>query len=186
MGRDRERRSDDAGDRSGPAEPAPDAGETRYRTGEGGDGGETATEGSLAEIAEEEPEPEARLLDRVPENVVPLGAGSLFTSTLLSGGACLVALWGLTTGRYFGFEPFQITLAVVQWGFATMVQGAGVYFARKRTRWLVVMLGAAAGVLSIVGLPFAILAALCLGLGKNHFAMTTPADYIDTSGGDDD
>ena len=60
-------RSDEAGERTGPAEPAPDAGETRYRTGEGG---ATADEGTLAEIAEDEPEPEDRLLDRVPENVV--------------------------------------------------------------------------------------------------------------------
>jgi len=125
------------------------------------------------------------LLARVPEWVVTFGAGSLLTSTLLTLAAAAFAGHAVATGRpYLELEPYQLGLATLQFSGATVFQAAGVYFARKRIRWLVVMLATAAGILSIIGLPFAFVACVCLGLGKYHFALDTPAERL-RAGGDE-
>lgn len=114
------------------------------------------------------------LLARVPEWVVSLGAGALLTSTLLTLGAAVFAGYAITTGRYYGYEPYQLGLATFQFTAVTVFQAVGVYFARRRIRWMWAMLAAIGGALTFIALPFAAVALVCIGIGKYHFALDTP------------
>lgn len=118
------------------------------------------------------------ILARVPEWVVPLGAGALFASTLITFGATIFAAYSLMIGQYYGFEPHQIGLASLQFTLATVLQAAGVYFARKRVRWMIVMLAAILGSLTFLALPFSLVALVCIGVGRYHFAQATPIEWL--------
>lgn len=118
------------------------------------------------------------LLARVPEWVVALGAGALLASTLITLGAAAFTGYSITAGRYYGYQPWQIGLATLQFGAATIFQAAGVYFARRRVRWMIVMLAAILGSLTFIALPFSFVALVCVGIGKYHFAQTTPAALL--------
>ena len=118
------------------------------------------------------------LLARVPEWVVALGSGALLASTIITLGATAFVAYGLSTGRYFGYQPWQIGLATLQFAAATIFQAAGVYFARKQIRWMIVMLAAILGSLTFIALPFSLVALVCLGIGKYHFAQDTPKEYL--------
>lgn len=124
------------------------------------------------------------LLARVPEWVVPLGAGFLLTSTLITAVLAVLSAYLLLTGDYTGvFEPFaefrgRMLLVVLQTTFATLFQGAGTYFARKQTHWGTVMLAAIFGSLVFVTLPFTIPALVLVGVGRYHFSLATPVERI--------
>lgn len=120
-------------------------------------------------------------LARVPEWVVALGAGALLASALVTFGLAVFAGYSLAAGRFYGYQPWQIGLATMQFGAATVFQAAGVYFARKRVRWMLVMLAAILGSLTFVALPFTLVALVCIGLGKYHFAQVTPAEWLGSS-----
>lgn len=167
---------DEAGDADHPARgasgaPAPDDADGRYATGES----EPSTSGGLS------PEDDqrgiaTRILDRVPVQVVALGAGFLLASTLVT---FVVAAWGLyslVSGQYavLGFPPTQVILLVVTFGFATVFQATAVRWARRRVKWTWVMLACAMGTVSVVASPLALPAAILLFLGKRHFTMSTP------------
>lgn len=118
------------------------------------------------------------LLARVPEAVVPLGAGSLATAMLLTlAGAGFIA-YSIMVGEFHGYQPYQIYLAGFQFTVATVAQLLGVHFARQRVRWTMVMIAGALGTLTFVALPFSLLALVCLGLGKAHFSSHTPRSVI--------
>lgn len=139
-----------------------------------------------ATSGEAEPETVARegLLARVPEWVVPLGAGFLLTSTLVTAALAVLSAYLLLTGNYAGpLEPFapygsRMILVVLQSTFATVFQGAGTYFARQRTHWGTVMLAGIFGSLVFVTLPFTVPSLVLVGLGKYHFSLATPVDRI--------
>lgn len=118
------------------------------------------------------------LLSRVPGWVVPLGAGSLFTATLVTFAGFLFVAYGLATGTYFGFQPYELQLAAFQFVLATAAQAAGVYFALGRVRWTFVMVATVLGALAFITVPFSAIAFVCLGLGKYHFASFTPASLV--------
>jgi hypothetical protein len=182
--------SDDTGDAAGdedhPARgasgtPTPDDPDGRYVTGEGGTstGDDRSSEDDQRGLA-------TRILDRVPVQVVSLGAGFLLTSTLVT---FVVAAWGLyslVSGQYaaLGFPPTQVLLLVVTFGFATVFQAAAVRWARRRVKWTWVMLACAMGTVSVVASPLALPASILLFLGKRHFTMSTPFWVI--RGDDDD
>jgi hypothetical protein len=116
------------------------------------------------------------VLARVPEWVVALGAGSLATATLVTLAAALFMGYSVTTGQLYGYQPYQIGFATLQFAGVTVFQAAGTYYARGRTRWMWVMLAAIAGSLTLVVLPFTVVALLCIGLGKHHFSSYTSAE----------
>lgn len=124
------------------------------------------------------------VLAKVPEWVVPLGAGFLFTATLVAGTVFVLLLYPLVTGDYGGvFEvarPYapRLGFVVLQFALATLFLGAGTYFARRRTHWGTVLLTGIFGSLAFVTLPFTVPALVLLGLGRYHFALTTPVDRI--------
>lgn len=132
-------------------------------------------DGGSAERHETAREP---LLAGVPEWVVALGAGSLLASTLITLGAAAFAGYSITAGQFYGYQPWQLGLATFQFSAATVFQAAGVYFARKRIRWLLVMLAAILGSLTFIALPFTVVALVCIGLGKYHFAQVTPIERL--------
>lgn len=135
-------------------------------------------EGDDAEPRTDQPVERQPLLARVPEWVVALGAGSLLASTLVTLGATAFVGYGFATGQFFGYQPYQIGLATMQFTGATIFQAFGVYFARKRVRWLLVMLAAILGSLTFIALPFTVVALVCIGLGKYHFAQSTPSEWL--------
>ena len=110
------------------------------------------------------------LLARIPEWVVALGAGTLATSTLLTCAAALFMGYSVVTSQWYGFQPYQIWFATLQFTAVTIFQAAGTYYARDRTRWMWVMLSAIAGSLTLIVLPFTVVALFCIGLGKYHFS----------------
>ncbi|PSP76220.1 hypothetical protein BRC86_01820 [Halobacteriales archaeon QS_3_64_16] len=118
------------------------------------------------------------MLAGVPEGVVAFGAGSLATATLLTLAGGIFILYSIVVGQFYGYQPYQLSLAAFQFAVATVAQLLGVYFARQRVRWTWVMLGAALGTLTFVALPFSVLALACLGVGKYHFASHTPRSVI--------
>lgn len=118
------------------------------------------------------------VLARVPESVVPLGAGSLATATLLTLAGTGFIAYSVFVGEFYGYRPYQIYLAGFQFTVATIAQLSGVYFARQRVRWTLVMIAGALGTLTFVALPFSLLALVCLGLGKHHFSSHTPRSVI--------
>lgn len=144
-------------------------------------GGEKGTDGAegIAETAGNEGEATGgSVLARVPEAVIPLGAGSLATATLLTlAGAGFIA-YSIATGQFYGYQPYQIFLAGFQFSVATIAQVIGVHFARQRVRWTWVMIAGALGTLTFIALPFSVLALVCLGLGKYHFSSHTPQSVI--------
>ena len=148
-------------------DPTPDDADAQYRTGE-----------TDERPDEPEDEPAESFFARVPESVVSLGSGALLTTALLTTVAALFTGYSAATGTHFGFEPYQILLAALQFFFASALQWSGLYFARQRVRWLWVMLAALSGIFSIIGLPFAILAVVCLFLGRYHFASYTPSERL--------
>ena len=118
------------------------------------------------------------LLARVPEWVVPLGAGCLLTATLITLATLGFVVFSLLTGRTYGYARWQLVLALVQFGFVTLLLGLGTRYARQRRRWLVAMLAALAGTLTFIAAPLTVPALVCLGLGKYHFSLDTPADQV--------
>lgn len=158
----------------------------RFRNGTAvGDEGESADREAVEDRADQHvPEEDDRLLARVPEWVVSLGAGSLLTATLITL-AGTVFLWSaVADGRWYGYQPYKIVLAGLQFTMVTVFQAVGVYFARKRIKWMWVMLAAVAGSLTFVALPFTAVALVCVGLGKYHFTLDTPVSLI--RGGDEE
>lgn len=149
-------------------------------------GGENTT---LADIAEEEPEPDRSdvgYLPHLPETFVTLGAGCLATSAMITLLAFGYVVWMMRTGNTGGLLPYQVTLAAIQMGFATLILAAGSYFAVKRVRWTFVMLAALVGSFAVLTLPLTAIAVLTIGLGRIHFR----APFIDSShlslGGNDE
>lgn len=124
------------------------------------------------------------LLSRVPEWVVVLGSGFLFTATLVSLTGALAVTYLLVTGDFTGlFAPVEqyaprLFLVEFQLIFATVFQGAGVYFARRRTHWGTVLLSCLVGSLVFVTIPLTLPAFVLIGLGKYHFSLTTPLDSL--------
>lgn len=121
------------------------------------------------------------LLARVPEWVVPLGAGFLLAATLVTLAAAGFVAYSLATGRTYDYARWQLVLALVQFGFVTALLGLGTRYARQRRRWLVAVLAALAGSLTGIAAPLTLPALACLGLGKYHFSLDTPAERM-TSG----
>lgn len=121
-------------------------------------------------------EEDDRLLARVPEWVVALGAGTLATATLVTGVAAVFMAYSFVTGQWYGFRPYQIGFATLQFTGVTVFQAAGTYFARQRTRWMWVMLAAIAGSLTLIVLPFTVITLCCIGLGKYHFSSYTSVE----------
>ena len=124
------------------------------------------------------PEDEEKLLARVPEWVVALGAGSLLAATVLTFLGSLFLSYSVTQRQFYGYEPYKVVLLAVQFTGVTAFQALGVRWARARIRWMWVMLAAVGGSLTFVALPFTALALLCVGLGKYHFTFDTPASVI--------
>lgn len=124
------------------------------------------------------PEDDDRLLARIPEWVVTLGAGALLTATLITLAGSAFIWYSVSQSQFYGYEPYKIVLAGVQFTAVTVFQAVGIYWARKHVRWLWVMLAAIAGSLTFVALPFAAVAIACIGLGKYHFTLETPVDVI--------
>lgn len=118
---------------------------------------------------------------RVPEWVVPLGAGFLLAATLVTLAAAGFVAYSLATGRTYDYARWQLVLALVQFGFVTALLGLGTRYARQRRRWLVAVLAALAGSLTGIAAPLTLPALACLGLGKYHFSLDTPAERM-TSG----
>ncbi|WP_254546746.1 hypothetical protein [Halomarina pelagica] len=118
------------------------------------------------------------LLARVPDAVVSLGAGALATATLITLVGTLFVGYSVATGEFYGFQPYEMGLALLQFAVATVAMGAGVHFARQRTRWTLVMVAAALGSLTFITIPFTLTAFVCVGLGKYHFASHTPSAVI--------
>ncbi|MFB6160231.1 MAG: hypothetical protein ABEJ61_03535 [Haloferacaceae archaeon] len=139
-------------------------------------GGENTT---LAEIAEEEPEPdrsEVGYLPHLPDIFVTLGAGCLATSSMITLVAFGYVIWMMQTGNVGDLFPYQVTLAAIQMGFATLLLASGSYFAVKRTRWTFVMLAALVGSFAVLTIPFTAVAVVTIGLGRIHFR----APFIDS------
>lgn len=144
----------------------------------------TETEAGNEHVVGDEP-----LLARVPDGLVSLGAGALFTSTLLTAVATGIVVWDLVTGGTFvetllrantdiDFQPYQHYLLAFQYLTAFVAQATGVYFALNRVRWMWVMLSAILGSLLMFTLPFTATAVVCCGLGKYHFSSYTPATMM--------
>lgn len=148
----------------------------RYRTGTA----ESETDRDAVEDRSDQhvPEEEDRLLARVPEWVVALGAGSLLTATLITLAGSLFLWYSVSQRRFYGYEPYKIVLASVQFTGVTLFQAVGVHWARNRIRWMWVMLAAIGGSLTFVALPFTAVALVCVGLGKYHFTLETPVSVI--------
>lgn len=124
------------------------------------------------------PEEDTHLFARVPGWVVTLGAGSLLTATLITLVGAVFLWYSVSQGRFYGYEPYEIVLAGVQFTAVTIFQALGVHWARQRVRWMWVMLAAIAGSLTFVALPFTVVALTCVGLGKYHFTLETPTNVI--------
>lgn len=122
------------------------------------------------------PKEDDQLLARVPEWVVALGAGALATATLLTFVAALFMGYSFATNQWYGYPPYQIGFATLQFTGVTIFQAAGTYYARERTRWMWVMLAAIAGSLTLIVLPFTVVALFCIGLGKYHFSSYTSVE----------
>lgn len=155
-------------------EPTPDEADERYLTGEDG------SEDAGSEDADAGPVDSrgvfTRILDRVPAWVADLGAGFLLASTLISLILTAFAAYSLATGWYVSLDlpPSRVVTMVVVFGLSTLFQAVAVRWARQRVKWMWVMLATAMGMLSIVGSPFALPAAVCLFISKRHFAVATP------------
>lgn len=121
--------------------------------------------------------PDEPLLARVPEWVIPLGAGSLATSALITAAISMFIAYSIVIGHRHGFERYELYLAQLQFILVTIFQIGGVYFARKRIRWIWVMLAAVLGSLAFVTIPFTGVAVICLGISKYHFSSYTPISY---------
>jgi len=139
--------------------------------------------GPEPEVEQEEVERET-FLSKVPEWVPVLGAGFLFTATLVSFVALLIVTYLLITQNYVGplapveqFAP-RLLLVEIQLLFGTGFQAAGVYLARRRTHWGTVLLSCLIGSLVFITLPFTVPAFILLGLGKYHFSLSTPLDSV--------
>lgn len=155
----------------------------RYRDGTTADEGgtdELATDRDAVEDRSDQhvAEEDDRLLARVPEWVVALGAGSLFTATLVTLVGMVFLWYSVFQRRFYGFEPYKVVLLAVQFTGVTVFQALGVRWGRHRIRWMWVMLSAIAGALTFVALPFSAIAVLCVGVGKYHFTMNTPSSVI--------
>jgi hypothetical protein len=123
-------------------------------------------------------EEDDRLLARVPEWVVALGAGTLATATLVTCVAALFMAYSFVTSQWYGYQPYQIAFATLQFTGVTIFQAVGTYFARDRTRWMWVMLSAIAGSLTLIVLPFTVVTLFCIGLGKYHFSSYTSVESV--------
>lgn len=134
---------------------------------------------SEREPEEEGAEPGGGVLARVPEWVVPLGAGGLLAATLVTAGMAAFVAYLLATGRTLDFQRYQLVLGLFQFGVLTLFQAVGIYLARKRMRWTVTMVAAIMGATALLTIPFSVLAVVCLGLGRHHFRLATPADAFD-------
>lgn len=151
------------------------------------DPGERYRRADAAEIEQEVVANEG-VLARVPEWVVPLGAGFLFTATLITATLFVLSTYLLVTGDYTGlFAPFEefrarMFLVVLQTFFATAFMGVGTRFARQRTHWGTVLLAGIFGSLIFITIPFTLPSMVLIALGKYHFALTTPVDRIQGSG----
>ncbi len=152
----------------------------RFRNGTAVDESETATDRDAVEDRSDQhvPEEDDRLLARVPEWVVTLGAGSLFTATLITLVGSIFLWYSVSQRRFYGYEPYKVVLLAVQFTGVTLFQSVGVRWARSRIRWMWVMLAAIAGSLTFVALPFTAVTLLCVGLGKYHFTFDTPTSVI--------
>lgn len=118
------------------------------------------------------------LLARAPEWPVALGAGSLAAATLVTLAGTLFFVRALVTGQAVDFAPARLGVAALQFGVVSILLGLATRFARQRRRWLFVMLAAAAGLLTIVAAPLSLLALVCIGVGRYHFALDTPAEQL--------
>ena len=132
---------------------------------------------------------EEPLLAKVPDGLNTLGAGALFTSTLLTALATGIVVYDIVTGgsiiadlvtanTSIDFQPYQLYLLGFQYLAAFVAQASGVHFALNRVRWTWVMLAAILGSLVMFTLPFTVTTIVCVGLGKYHFSSYTPAEMV--------
>ncbi|MFC6990058.1 hypothetical protein ACFQJD_17580 [Haloplanus sp. GCM10025708] len=70
----------------------------------------------------------------------------------------------------------MLVSVTVLYAASSLFQLSGAYFAHERVRWPWATLASFAGVLFFVGIPFAALAVICLGLGKYHFSAAAPSE----------
>lgn len=113
-------------------------------------------------------------LARIPEWVVPLGAGCLAAATGITLVGALYGWYAVVTGQTLGYPQFYIILAAAEFSFVTVLQAVGTHYARQRIKWMWTMLAAIFGAFTFVVVPLSIVAVLCLGSGKYHFASHTP------------
>lgn len=136
-----------------------------------------------AEVDQETVEREP-VLSKVPEWVVVLGAGFLFTATLVSAAALLAVTYLLLTRDFSGiFAPIEqfsprLLIVEIQLLFGTGFLAAGVYFARQRTHWGTVLLSCLVGSLVFITIPFTLPAFVLIAIGKYHFSLSTPLESI--------
>ncbi|SHG41053.1 hypothetical protein [Halobaculum gomorrense] len=124
-------------------------------------------------------EPESvPVLARVPEWPVTLGAGCLAAAALVTVAGAAFFGYAFLTEAAVGIAPSRLALATVQFGVVSVLLGLGTRFARQRRRWLFVMIAGAAGLLTIVAAPLALVAIVTIGLGRYHFALNTPMEQL--------
>lgn len=150
----------------------------RFKNGTQVDESETERNTREDDSNQHVPEEDERLLARVPRWVLTLGAGSLFTATLITLVGSLFLWYSISQRRFYGYEPYKVTLLAVQFTGVTLFQAVAVRWARNRIRWMWVMLAAIAGSLTFVPIPFTAVSLLCVGLGKYHFTFDTPKSLI--------
>jgi hypothetical protein len=114
------------------------------------------------------------LLARVPEEIVPLGAGCLAAATGITLIGALFGWYAILTGRMFGYESFYVWTAAFEFTAVTGVQAVGTFYARRRIKWMWTMLAAIIGMFTFIVIPLSVGALICLGLGKYHFSGHTP------------
>lgn len=145
----------------------------------GSDIGGDEDQSGLADVVKDEESPDERrslgILPSVPNTFVTLGAGCLATASLLTFAAFLFVTWMLWTGNTRSLAPYQLGLAAMQMGFATVFLAVGSYFGMKRVRWTIVMLAALIGSFAVLTIPFTLIAIITIGLGRIHFS----ASFLD-------
>lgn len=75
-----------------------------------------------------------RLLARVPETTDTLRVGSLLAATILTFLGSLFPWYSLVQGRFYGYAPYQMVLAAVQFTAVTAFKALGVRWTSARVR----------------------------------------------------
>lgn len=114
----------------------------------------------------------------IPEWVVPLGAGFLLASTIISLIGAIVGWYLVATGNTYGHPTYALVILSIEFTGITIAQGAATYWARHKMKWMSVILMSLLGLLLFVTIPLNLSSLVCLGLGKRHFSSHTPAKFL--------